>query len=274
MKRFLILLSFLLAISANIIADSHDTVSSPLKIKKFLMYYHFSDKAIANYVDTMVQDVQKFIPTVKWNNFYADLGNNGQASRNIEAEATPFGFFENTSHAYTPFLFSFDSAHYFSLSAPYTNIMYSFGQTKDNFLDLTHSQQINSQWNAGLNYRIVNSLGLYLRQRTDISNFSFQTNYNTKNYRLKVWANYIYNKIIDFENGGIASDSLFENNIVTRRDAMPVNLLDARNEFTQNMAFLKSTFSLNPINQENKTIRQQFFPGNLAETREPFIARE
>ncbi len=250
-------------LSATSFADSHDTISSPLKIKTFLVKYHFSNKEVANSVDTSLDCFQQYLPTNKWNQFYANLGNIGQAAHNIESVISNFGYFNNTAAVYSPFLFNLDSTHYYTLSAPYTNIMYSFGQTKENFLDLIHSQQVNQNWNLALNFRIINSLGLYKRQKSDISNFSFQTNYSTENKRLQIWANYIFNKIIDFENGGIVGDSLFVNNIIKRRDAMPIAMLDARNEFTQSIAFVKSIFSLNPIDLDRKVVKQHFFPGGI-----------
>ncbi len=263
LRRFLICISFLMGMILNVFGDSHDSLSSPLKISKYKLFYHFQNKEVESSLDSNIFGFQQCNPGKGFQGFYANLGNSGQASRWLEPDVQGSVLFENGSGSYHPYLFCIDSSHYYFLSSPLTQVMYSFGQIKDNFLDVTHSQQINQHWNAALRFRIINSLGAYVRQKSDISNFSIQSQYQTPNKRLNLWVNYIYNKIVDFENGGIASDSLFKENVIPRRDAMPTNFLEAQNELFENVIFAKVNFSLNPINSAEKKVKSQFFPGSL-----------
>jgi len=59
-----------------------------------------------------------------------------------------------------------------------------------------------------------------------------------------VLANYIHNKVQVEENGGIKYDSVFEQNIITSRDGIEVNLTGAHNRLKENSFYVKQLFKI------------------------------
>ena len=65
-------------------------------------------------------------------------------------------------------------------------------------------------------------------------------------------ANFTINRLRNYENGGIKYDSLFENNLETNRQVIPVNLESAQNNIRENGFFMKHYFNLTRHRRNDK----------------------
>lgn len=205
-------------------------IAKPDSLKrKYFLDHEFLTKT-RHIVDTSFYTFHEYNPLFKEEPFFCQyLGNAGTAAKSDLFEPN-FNIGFNYHHdAYDCYLFNINKIKYYQLKKPFTDISYVMGTNKEQLLKVIHSQNITKTWNAALDFRIIDSPGSYYKQETYHTNFSFCTNYFTKNKKYGILANFIYNKILVSENGGIAADSLFEDNIESRRIAIPVFLEQAEN---------------------------------------------
>ena len=101
----------------------------------------------------------------------------------------------------------------------------------------------------------MNAPGAYLRQRANHINFVATLQYFTKNKRYGVIANFLLNRLVISENGGIKYDSIFEQNLETNRQILAIKLDQAENRVRENGFFMKHYFNLSRHPKNSKDIR-------------------
>lgn len=226
---------------------SQDSLINTLDSSKvYFFYYDFNKQGpgFLKEIDTIITGIQKYDPLIKSGNYYASIGNVGLAHKNLVYDPqinTGYSFGITTFNKY---LYQNDSIQYYWVGRPYTYLNYIMGTKKEQNLHIDHSQNIASWFNLGLDFRYNYAPGYYLRQQSDDKSFVVKTRFQTRNYRYMVLGNYIHNKISVEENGGIRYDSVFEENTITRRDGIEVNLTTAKNRITENSYYLKQIYSL------------------------------
>lgn len=243
--KYLIIVFTLSGLIGNVV--SQDSLISSLDSSKIYYFYKEFNKegpGFLNEIDTLITNVQKYDPLSRPGNYYATLGNVGLAHKSIVYNTNVNSGFDFGLTTFDKYSFHLDSIQYYWVGKPYTYLNYIMGPKKEQNLHLDHSQNIASWFNLGLNFKYRHSPGNYLKQKSDDKNFSVKTRFQTKNYRYMVLANYIHNKIKVEENGGIRFDTVFEDNTITRRDGIEVNLTTAGNRIKENSYFIKQIFSL------------------------------
>jgi hypothetical protein len=173
-------------------------------------------------IDTNLRFFQIFNPNFKKIPFNAYLGNLGSPSLSLfyfqKIETASLFFLKY----YEPYLFLPENQKYFNTKTPFTNVGYTTAGNKTNIeqtLKLTHSQNINKYFNAGLLFDLISSNGQYAQQKTSKKSFSFFSSYIKDNY--SVHGSFTLNNISDSENGGIADEEDLGN--MDTQD-IPVNL--------------------------------------------------
>lgn len=111
---------------------------------------------------------------------------------------------------------------------PFTEVFVVFGQKKEQYARLLHTQNISRQWNFAVNMMRLRSEGFYNRQKCTDNNFSLSSNYTSKSQRYSFLVNGIVSAVKTDENGGLKFDTLFENNLSANKKLLAVNLLNAR----------------------------------------------
>ena len=173
--------------------------------------------------------------------FFASLGNPGLAYKDLlfnPIRKPGFGFGIHTFDAY---LYDDPTTEYFKLSETFTELIYAIGPKKEQMINAKLHTKIIPQLTIGADFRYVFAPGRYQRQKSDNKSLALSTQYYTRSKRYGVLANYLYNKVYVYENGGIKYDSLFEQNIETDRFVIPVNLNSATN-FIKQYSFLVNQF--------------------------------
>jgi len=136
-------------------------------------------------------------------------------------------------------IFEPDGVIYYNLKSPFTELHYIAGSKKEQVLRVVHSQNIFDGFNAGIEYRRINSEGFYLHQKTNSSNFRAHALYNSKNGRYAFLANSIWNSLSSKENGGIEDDSFFEDSTKFTSSIIEINLDSAETTWKGHNLFLK-----------------------------------
>lgn len=195
--------------------------------------------------DTALTGFQNYDLLFKHDRFFATLGNTGHASRSL----TPLPFtsgsgFDYGIHTLDHYLYSNDSVKYYKVYKTYTELTYVQGAKKEQNFHAIFSRNIYRSLNLGFDFHVMSAPGAYSRQKTNHINFVLTSQFFTKNKRYGIIANFTANRLRNYENGGIQSDSLFEDDIEQNRMVIPVNLQAAQNRIRESGFFMKHYFDL------------------------------
>ena len=182
--------------------DLLDTLSNRLFAYQVLPRNSFARSQIA--IDTTLIRFDINNPVMRNYHAGAYLGNLGlpyyPIGFNARKRPSDFLFLDHLSD----YLHDPEATIYYQTKSPYTHIDYSSAGTKqqnESVFKLVHSQNINKNWNAGLYYDIINSIGQYINQSTSNNGFSLFSAYRGSQYSM--YTNFNWNNVRMKENGGL-----------------------------------------------------------------------
>lgn len=260
LPTFLLLLS-LLAQTQNLESDSLrmklDSIKQNRDSTEVSFFYHDFEKLGTLNLhpnDTAITGFQSYDPLFKHDLFYATQGNIGSNYRYLIP--TPFtqkSGFDYGIHSFDQYLFQNDSVKYYKVSKTFTEVAYFQGPKREQNFQAVFSRNIYRSLNIGFNFRVRSAPGAYTRQKTNHINFVVTTQFISKNKRYGVIANFLINRLKNYENGGIKYDSLFEQNLESNRLLIPVNLQTAQNRIRETGVYMKHYFNLSrhPRNEKD-----------------------
>lgn len=108
-----------------------------------------------------------------------------------------------------------------------TLLDYHIGSKKEQHLMINHRQQLNSHWLAGIDFGAASSPGDFARQLKTSRNFRLWTAWETPSRLYRLYVAFASNRIRNQENGGLASDSVFENASSLNTRTLPIRLSNA-----------------------------------------------
>ena len=148
--------------------------------------------------------------------------------------------------------FSYDSVDdvvYYDLPTPFTELMYRSVFEQGQLLDAVYAVNTSRQFNFSISRKVLRSLGNYQNFLSNTSNFSFTTNYLSKNRKLKIRSHYSNQKLFSEQNGGISDSDIsnFENgnSQFLDRGVFDPNFENAHNEFLGKRFYSDQTYILN-----------------------------
>ena len=257
MKVFKIILPYIIIglFTTQIFASDKDT----LRIEKDTtsVSYYFDnildsiDVAEKYDIDTFLYGFQNYDPLSQNTPFNSSFGNIGFASKNLLFSTNSEIGFDMGFHSMDAYLYKNENIKYYDLLKPYTRLFYVMGAKREQLFNVIHSQNIKKGLNVGVDYRVINSLGDYYRQKSDNSQVAFNSHYVTENSRYGFKANYIYNRFTLMENGGLTDKTYFEDSTYNDRKLIPVNLLDAESRIKELNIYFKQYFKLNKADDKN-----------------------
>lgn len=198
--------------------------------------------------------------------FFASLGNPGLAYKNLLFNPINHTGFNFGIRSFDAYLYQNRNVEYYSLKEPFTELIYTLGPKKEQSVGAKFHTRIFPQFTLGADFRYIFAPGIYQRQKADNKSLALTGQFYTKNRRYGVLGNYLYNKINVYENGGIISDSLFEENIETDRFVIPVNLNAASNSIKQSSFYINQFFNIQEKHKKlNDTtyVRRKIHAGRL-----------
>ncbi|GHT24735.1 hypothetical protein FACS189430_10200 [Bacteroidia bacterium] len=192
--------------------DPLDTLSNRIFAYQVLTENSYARLQIP--IDTSLSRFEINNPVMKKYYAGAFLGNVGLSYYPIgfEARKRPSDFLFTDNVAL--FMHLPEKTTYYQTKMPFTMIHYSSaGSRADNesILKLTHTQNVNKQWNVGLDYDAIASAGQYSNQNTSDHAISLFSAYRGSQYTL--FTNFNWNNIRMRENGGLANVGNFKESI-------------------------------------------------------------
>ncbi|HEY0029300.1 MAG TPA: putative porin [Bacteroidia bacterium] len=232
---------FLFLISPFILlAGNGDSLELPKKTGKtsFFTENQFGFADSAHFIDESLSGFQNYLGR-------NHLGNSGLAFndlllRDLNGKAE-FNYFKNN---YLPYFYTPKSLKFYDTHSPYTDLLYVIGSKKEQDFKMTFSYNVKKNWNITADFFRIRSEGFYLRQNTNNNFIAFSTNYKSKNNRYYLLGGVMYNFVQNFENGGIADDSVFENEVGADKRLIDVNLTFAKRSLLNRSVFLKQYINL------------------------------
>ena len=147
--------------------------------------------------------------------------------------------------------FSYDSVDdvvYYDLPTPFTELMYRSVFEQGQLLDAVYAVNTSRQFNFSISRKGLRSLGNYQNFLSNTSNFSFTTNYLSKNRKFKIRSHYSNQKLFSEQNGGISDSDIsnFEtgNSQFLDRGVFDPNFENAHNEFLGKRFYSDQTYTL------------------------------
>jgi hypothetical protein len=228
-----LLLLVLLLLPFSLLADKLDSLLQIHDTATIVYYYYNTDRLAAGDVhivpSTKVTGFQRYNPLTQSEKFYATFSNVGLAHKNLVFQPQFSDGFYTGMQSFDAYTFTDENTRYFRHLIPVTYLSYFNGGQKEQLFRVIHSHTIKRTVTIGVDFSLINSPGTYVNQKSDDKSVVFTGQYFTKNLRFGAIANYHHNKFIVNENGGIVSDSIFENKIETDTRLFDVNLTTAKN---------------------------------------------
>jgi hypothetical protein len=181
--------------------------------------YRFLDSSRLRKLDSSIYDFSKKTPLPRT---YIDLGNPGNAARDLIFSPFLKPGWDPGWHAYDIYLFTTTETRFYNTTRPYTELGYLLGAKAEQMINVIHTQNIGPNLNLAFQYRLINSPGTYNNQTSNHNNYRFSTWYRSKNKRYQAFLVIVGSKLASGENGGLknpkALDSTFTElfNIPTR----------------------------------------------------------
>lgn len=202
------------------------TDSSMQTIRAWKLTDDFSKQQ--NYpVDTIFFQTQIFNPNFQIFPFNAYLGNLG-------SPALANDYLQRINQSDLPFLYPYkyyihlpQNQIYYNVRKPFTDLDYTTGtgkQKNEQTLRVLHTQNVNENLNAGIDFDLISSDGRYSNQKTGLKSLSFFASYVLEKYNIH--ASFNRNVISVNENGGIINDQDLND---TKSEDVPVNLGNLNN---------------------------------------------
>jgi hypothetical protein len=205
---------------------------------------HFESPLKRTSIDTSLVDFQAYNWLDRRVPFHASLGNSGLAYRNLEFNPKRQTGFEYGIHSFDTYLFFDDEIKYYLNHNPFTEVGYVTGGSKEQLFHARHQQRVYKKLALGVDFEHINSLGTYQRQRSNNRRVAFKGQYFTEDLRYGVIANYTNSKVNVRENGGIVTDSVYEQNLEPDRSIIDIKLRNAENLVRKSGVYLQQYYQL------------------------------
>ncbi len=210
-------------------------------------------------VDTTLDNFQNY-NLIRNSVEYIDLGFIGTPSQRIYFSDNNYNlpFYNNT------FFNSINSNNntYSNSKIPLSHLYWINGALKEQVFNVKHSQNINKNFNIGVNYFVLDRNNSYYNNFTKSKSFRINTSFFNNSKKYNAFLSLSWSKYFIGESGGLADDSLIKYE-TKLREVLPVNLLDA-NRFVKNKNFdffhfynliNKKVYNADSSSFKNKTLR-------------------
>jgi hypothetical protein len=145
---------------------------------------------------------------------------------------------------------------YFNTRTPYTNIYYNFGSPKrrsEESIGVLFTQNVNKDFNIGLQYDLFSSAGRYESQKARNQQVKLFGSYTGERYSVNSFIT--FNQIKQSENGGIFNDDFLldkDKYGFEQPENIPVNFSSAGTKINNLTIFLNQSFGLGNVAKKRK----------------------
>ncbi len=188
---------------------------------------------------------------------YYNLGNTGTAAKSYLFSPLLSAGWDPGFHAFDIYRLTLEDTRFYNTTRPYTQLGYLLGGKQEQLVHVIHTQNINPNWNAAFQYRLLTSPGYFKNQNTSQSNSRLNTFYQSPNRRYHLFVVFIHNKIQASENGGITKEAALDDLPANKdRSTIPVFLGPPLPRYTN--PFSTSVATGTKYKSNNFFVRQQY----------------
>jgi hypothetical protein len=231
-----IILILILMMGTSLSAQECDSIVESKDTSSVYFYRHSVDSLALGRLHSyrmQISGIQNYDQIFKSTPFFASLGNPGLAYKDLLFNSLQRNGFQFGLNRFDAYLFNNQNTEYYYLKEPFSELIYILGPKKEQMVGVRFHTRIFPTTTIGADFRYIFAPGRYQRQKSDNKSLAVTAQHFTRNRRYGIIANYLYNKAFVYENGGITSDSLFENNVETDRFVYPVKLYAAENQIRE-----------------------------------------
>jgi len=200
--------------------------------------YRYLDSSRYLKLDSSVYDFSRKVPQLPT---WINLGNNGAPARNLLFSPRMSSGWDAGLHAYDMNLFKVEETKFYNTTRPFTELGYLLGSKSEQFISVTHTQNVRPNWNIGFEYRLINSVGAFANSNTNHNNIRLHSWYQSKNKRYQNFFILVSNKIAAGDNGGLINPSDLDSATYTNQATLPTHLGTGLNRSSSN--FFSTTIS-------------------------------
>ncbi len=221
--------------SECVLATPADSTKKEVNIPTLIKYIDgnaFASQRVSYHsLDTTLNGTEIINPA--YSRHYNNLANLGSAASPQEFRSEGNAFSDGGFHSYDLYLFNGERIRYYKTNKAFTQINYHLGGGKEQQIEVALSENINANWNIGLNFNRLGSTGFLKNGTTLHSNFDLYTWLHSADNRYNLLAFACWNTIENKVNGGLHNDSIYDNSSVSNLalQGLLINLADAENHF-------------------------------------------
>ena len=211
---FLLLFNCLLS---EALAAMEDSLSTLPRYKTTFTYFLEKNFLTINHklftLDTSIVGIDRVVNAMDLHSNY--LGTAGSASQSQIFESKVSFYTKTINSSYDIELFSSENIASYRINKRFTELKYHSSAFKEQSISVFHSQNILKNWNASFHFDRLGVKDFMNFSDTYRSRFVVQTSYNSPNNKYFLFSHIFWNRIRNDVNGGLASDSLFDNTSVS-----------------------------------------------------------
>jgi Putative porin len=206
-------------------------------------------------LDTGIVNFENYSPLYQTRSPKIGLGNLGLAERSLLFEPSHTIGFDAGLHELDAYMLNPQDLNYYRARVPYTQLSLVTGGLKEQVFKVLHTQNVNPQFNIGLNANFIGSQGFYSKQLlgqnvSDVNVAGFAW-YESKNKRYNLLGNLLYNNLKAPTTGSIQNDSVFVTGSIDKTTE-PVRLPNTYEAWTQSGFYLKQFYYIGHIDSLKK----------------------
>ncbi len=192
--------------------------------------YFFQSNVMLTYdfEDTLLTYFHEFDISHIQGETYLNLGYPGSPVQPLIPSPVSFTGFSLGLNSYNPYYTDDHNFRFLQSEKAITQVFYTKGQTQnDGVLKAQFSRGFKDRLQFSLDYNRYTNFGIYSRQSGRNTNLGVGLGYQSKNGRLLLFGSHYSNIFDQQDNGGITTDSLFNEEFSEERSNIPTYLLGA-----------------------------------------------
>jgi hypothetical protein len=152
------------------------------------------------------------------------LGNTGSPVKSLLFSPSMKAGWDPGFHAYDAYKWNIDQIRFYNTTRPYTELGYMLGSQSEQYIQVTHTQNIKPYWNFSLGYRLITAPGFFKNERSNHNNYLFTSWYQSPKKRYNNYFILLYNRLQAEESGGIKNDTDLHKTGFTSQFEAPTNI--------------------------------------------------
>ncbi len=190
-------------------------------------------------------------PAMNFHNNFPGTAGSASSPQLFGIQYLPFTF--SSIRSFDLQLFHSDSMLSYKTNKRFTELSYNSSAFKEQRIAVLHTQNITKGWNAGMIFDRQGVKDFMNFSDTYRSRFALFSSYNTGNKKYYLFAHAFWNRIRNDVNGGLLSDSLFDNTTVSNLGikGLAYKISNAKESRRKREIYLSQYYDLGKTNKDS-----------------------